>query len=546
MDAVLSRGRDVWSRLGGSGRTLVVGLAVAAVAAAFFTVRAGAPVYVPMPGQPLDAVDTAAVIEKLGELQIPYRQGADGQTILVPRDRLLDSRLALAQAGVPRGVDGLELFDAPRLGATDFDRRVLLLRALQGELSRAITGMAPVQSATVKLAIPERSVFVREQKPVKAAVLVEPRRGRDLSAAEVEGIVRFLAWSVPELDPENVMVVDQTGRVLAAGLRDRGDAGLRAADQVQATLAFQQELEQKLQTMLERTLGPGNVTVMASVTLDFERTRQERLVFEPGGTGGQPLKRSEETRSEFFEGTGSPAAAQAAGSDANTLNPPSYQATSGESGNSTYERSETATNWELNEVRTVVESAPGRVQSVSVGVLINQGVLPTGSGAAMDQIQEVVAKAVGTPVANVTVATLPFQNDLVRALQAPPPEVAAASPWPLYGAVGAGAALLLAALFWLGRRQRQPLTGTGPLHELPQPAAAGLEAAAAREPSDAEREEAAERELAERMELLGEDFLKQLGLDPQRKRLQTEVEKLATQHPDLTAALLQTWLREDK
>lgn len=536
---IRSQGVELWSKLGTPVKLMLAGVGLAVIAAAAFGLRSGGPQYVALPGQPYDPKDLEPVVAKLSELKVPYTQSADGSTVLVPQDRLLDARLALAQAGVTTGPVGYEIFEQSNLGATDFERQVNLLRAMEGELSRAIGAMSPVQAAVVKLAIPERTVFIREQKPVKAAVMVQPRTGRQLSAAEVEGIVRFLAGAVADLDVANVMVVDHTGKVLAAGLL--------ASDQTQQMpsesgfdrqLAFQQSLERNLQAMLEGPLGPGNVTVMVNAKLNLQASREESTTYTNPGPGGEALKRSSQTATVSFEGDGLPPD-QTAGLDANTVTPPTYQAAA-KTGTSTYESRQSTENYEVNEVKRVVQRPPGEVESISVGVFVNEAVIAADNTAKLQQIQQVVASAVGAPLELVTVATMPFNNDLVKALSAAPAAPSANLPWQTMAGAGLGALALLFFLMFVARRRRPAF----------QPALAGaggpglaLDPAAGRADDFPARRRV---EFEEHSDLVGDELAAQLGLDPARKKLRGEVDKLAKQSPDLVASLVRAWMTEEK
>jgi len=165
----------------------------------------------------LDLKDAANVIARLKELGIPYEIRENGQAIAVPKERADDARLGLAEENLPAGgVVGWEIFDEARLGATDFDRRIQLIRAISGELSRTIRRIEAVADARVQIVIPETRLFAATVAPVTASVMLRLRPGADLSPEKVKGIVHLVASSVENLQPENVMVVDDTGRILTA------------------------------------------------------------------------------------------------------------------------------------------------------------------------------------------------------------------------------------------------------------------------------------------------------------------------------------------
>ncbi len=163
----------------------------------------------------LDLRDAANVIARLKELGIPYEIKDEGRAIAVPKERASDARLGLAEENLPAGgVVGWEIFDEARLGATDFDRRIQLIRAISGELSRTIRRIEAVEDARVQIVLPETRLFAETVAPVTASVMLRLKPGAELSPEKVNGIVHLVASSVENLQPENVTVVDDTGRIL--------------------------------------------------------------------------------------------------------------------------------------------------------------------------------------------------------------------------------------------------------------------------------------------------------------------------------------------
>lgn len=157
----------------------------------------------------LSMEDQGAVVEYLKEQKIPFKVDPSANAILVPRKNVYEARIALAQMGIPRGgVVGFEIFDQPKMGMNDFQQRVAYSRALEGELSRTISKIDAVEEAKVNIVIPEQRLFLEEQKPSTASVLVRLKPGREIGQEQVRGIVNLVARSVEGLNPEDVTVVD--------------------------------------------------------------------------------------------------------------------------------------------------------------------------------------------------------------------------------------------------------------------------------------------------------------------------------------------------
>ncbi len=244
----------------------------------------------------LDREDASAVVAKLKEMKVPYRLEGEGTTIEVPQQRVRELRLELAGGGLPRGGGvGFESFDKMRLGATEFEQRVLYRRSLEGELSRTIDTISAVQSSRVHLVLPERSVFVGRAEPASASIVLKLRPGRMLGASEVSGIVHLVSSSVGALTPERVAVVTTDGTVLHKPRREGDVAGAGdGEDQAASTRSLEATLEERTRTMLEKVVGAGHVDVRASVDLDRARVERVEDRYDPK----QTVLRSEQSSIE--------------------------------------------------------------------------------------------------------------------------------------------------------------------------------------------------------------------------------------------------------
>lgn len=206
-------------------RLLLVGgvIAVVAFSVLFFLLRGCAPMVgakkagLTVIYTNLELKDAANVIARLKELAIPYEIRDEGRAIAVAKEKADQARIGLAEKKLPAGGQvGWEIFDESRLGATDFDRRIQLIRAISGELARNIQRIEGIEDARVQVVIPETQLFAATVSPVTAAVLIRLRSGFELAPAKIDGIVHLVASSVENLQPENVTVVDDSGRILTA------------------------------------------------------------------------------------------------------------------------------------------------------------------------------------------------------------------------------------------------------------------------------------------------------------------------------------------
>ena len=164
----------------------------------------------------METKDAGEVAAKLKESKIQYevQESKQGTTILVPSKNVHDARLDLASQGLPRGNKGFEIFDDSKLGVTEFQNKVNYLQALQGELTRTIEQIDAVEKARVHIVLPEDSLYKKNEKPATASIMLRLKPEAELSKKEIKGIVNLAANSVQGLKPENITVVDDTGKIL--------------------------------------------------------------------------------------------------------------------------------------------------------------------------------------------------------------------------------------------------------------------------------------------------------------------------------------------
>ncbi|HBT47692.1 MAG TPA: flagellar M-ring protein FliF [Peptococcaceae bacterium] len=465
----------------------------------------------------LEQQDAAAVVARLKEMNIPFRLADGGTTVLVPQDRVYETRLDLAGAGVLGGRSlGFELFDQSKLGMTDFERHINYQRALQGELQRTITSLEEVENARVHLVLPQPSVFLEEQAPPSASIVLKLKPLARLRPEQVQGIMQLVAASVEGLKPENVHIIDTQGNVLSAGLAEGESGPLTGQQERQQELkrALERDLEQRIQNMLTRILGPGQAVVMVNAELDFNQ--QEVFRREWGDEGSV---RSEQVITE--QGTGGGAGGPAG--DPNR-EPPGYAVVLPEGG--TYEKSDITRNYELDEVQTRIVYAPGQIRRLSTSVAVNGPVDPPRE----EQIRQIVEAAVGFQPDRgdqITVLSLAFDNTWQERAAA---EMAAAEEAErrrrellLYAGLAAGGLGLLIFLIVLlvvwRRRRAAPAVEPWPA-ELSTPGTGIAE----------EQVAVSEEERREELE---------------RRARQEKLRELVRQHPDDVAQLLRAWLREE-
>lgn len=249
--------------------------------------------YRPLYGS-LNNLDAANVVQVLDQNQIKYKLDINSGAVLVAADDIHMARLKLAELGIP-GKDntGFELLDQEQpLGTSQFMENTRYHRGLEGELARTITSITSIRKARVHLAIPKRSVFVRDARKPTASVFVEVFAGRSVEPAQVRAITNLVASSIPELDKEDVTVVDQHGNLLSTG--DEHDELLLAGKQHTYTKSVEDSLIKRVNSILLPVVGSGKFRAEVSADIDFTAVEQAAETFNPD----LPAVRSEQTLNE--------------------------------------------------------------------------------------------------------------------------------------------------------------------------------------------------------------------------------------------------------
>ncbi len=242
----------------------------------------------------LSQEDAAAVVEQLKIDRIPYKLSGGGSAVLVPVDKVYETRLSLAGQGLPRGGGvGFEIFDKTSYSTTDFVQRLNYQRAIQGELSRTIRQFRQVLEARVHIATPRESVFVEDKKPVTASISVKLKNKSGLGKSEIQSIVNLVASAVPGLTADNITLVDTNGHLLFRG--GGSDEEMMSSTQLEYQKSIEKDMTRKIESMIEEVVGVGRVRVRVTADIDFKQVDVTQESYDPDGR----VMRSEQVSSEF-------------------------------------------------------------------------------------------------------------------------------------------------------------------------------------------------------------------------------------------------------
>ncbi len=278
---IVARSREYWETLVKWQRIAVVAGASALLVAILSLVFLGKDQEYGVLFSNLSEKDAAAIVNRLKEENIPYKITDEGSTISIPKKLIYEKRLLFASEGLPQsGIIGYEIFDKNNIGLTEFVQKLNYKRALEGELARTIQSFEEIIKARVHIMVPEPTLFIEDEKPATASVVLNLVPGKRLRPEQVEGIANLVAASVEGLEPENVTVIDSHGKIISD--RSRRNPVLElTSSQIELQRKVEQYFEEKLASLLAGVVGPNNYVVRVTAELDFNQVERTKEIYDP-------------------------------------------------------------------------------------------------------------------------------------------------------------------------------------------------------------------------------------------------------------------------
>jgi flagellar M-ring protein FliF len=400
-----------WNQLPRARQLILGGIAAATlVAIYFFFIVSKTPTMV-VAYSGLAPEDSAAIADQLQSDGVPYKIEGGGSSVSVPVNQVAEVRIKLAQAGLPKGGSvGLEIFDKTNFGATDFVQQVNYQRGLEGELARSINTLDGVKASRVHIVLPTEAIFSEDQKKTTASVVLQLKPGANLNQDQIHGITNLVTNSVEGLEQGGVTIIDETGHVLFDGATfDSPFSTGATGSQMDLQRQYEASLQNDVQETLSKVVGPGRSAVTVRATLNFDKVTAVEDKF---GTADQAVPRSSTTSTETYSGNnlnvgnvpGTGTNGGTGGTSSTTAN-----------GDTTYTKTDTTTNNEINKTTSTTVKAPGSVDKLSVSVVLDESV----TAAQEASITSAVAAAVGLDQVRgdtLSVTRLPFDESAVQDL----------------------------------------------------------------------------------------------------------------------------------
>ena len=382
----------------------------------------------------LPDADKAAVTQALSAASIDSKVDDATDAVTVNEEDYSRARLLLAGQGLPKAAPGgYAILDQLPMGVSRAVEGERLRQARETELARSIQELDVVTEARVHLAMPESSVFVRDNAQPSASVVVKLQGGRALSEAQVQSIINLVASSVPGMKPEAVTIVDQMGGLLSKA----GGAGQSGTEQ---RIALQRQVEEKYRTQLVQLLTPligaGNFTAEVQADVNMDETSATRESYDKEGalraeTGNWTGNQAGDGQAPggipgALSNTPPPAASlqqpQAATGANGQPAVPGQPVAGGAAPNPNKQSDQFARSYDLGREVSVTRAAPGAVKRLSVAVLLREPEKGKRTAMEINQITELVRSAVGYDQARndqVTVISRKFAGEADAANDGP-------------------------------------------------------------------------------------------------------------------------------
>jgi flagellar M-ring protein FliF len=335
--------------------------------------------------------DSSLIIKDLERQAIPFELRNEGAVIMVPKDKVTRLRMKLAETNLPKGGGvGYEIFDkSDALGTTSFVQNINHLRALEGELARTIRAIDRIQAARVHLVLPERPLFSRETPEPSASIVVRVRGA--LEPQQIRAIRHVVASAVNGLKPQRVSIVDEAGRLLADGAST--DTESSVGDERRS--AFEKRMRKQVEDIVSSVVGQGRARVQLSADFDYNKVTQTSDKFDPEGR----VLRSSQSREE--------SSATLDNNGQVTVNnelPGNQGGSNTSNARDQSKKSEETNNYEISRVTKTEVTEAGRVNRISVAVLVDgaytknekgEQVYQDRSKEQLDRIAALVRSAIG-------------------------------------------------------------------------------------------------------------------------------------------------------
>ena len=227
--------------------------------------------------------DKSKIYEALKNMGMSVELDPATGEVLIPTNDYHQARISLAAQGLPEyASNGFEEIDNLPLGVSRSVETMKLKKVQENELSRSIAEISSIQAARVHLALPEKSVFIRNQTAPTASVFVTLKNGRQLDQTQVRAITNLIASSVPGMSQDGVSIIDQSGRLLSYSPDNPNE--VMADSQLAYRMRLESIYRSRIQSLVAPIVGASNVTAQVNLEIDFTHRETSQELVDPQDT----------------------------------------------------------------------------------------------------------------------------------------------------------------------------------------------------------------------------------------------------------------------
>lgn len=348
------------------------------------------------------ALEVQALLARYGITAVREMDGTKSKIVLKAKDKIKQSQrdqalLVIVQSGLMDQYTGLEIFDKGDFTSTKEDKRIRLVRAINGELSRLIRKIPPIENASVFVSIPEQTMFTADRKPVTATVQLVVPSGIRLEQSKIKAVENLLLGSVSGLTSDYISITDTNGNVYSSLIN-------ALDDQIAKLQENDSYMQNKVSAQLDRLVGKGNYVVTVSTFLRQSPVETTKIEYDPNSKTAL----SEQT---FQEGLGDTSKDNNSGSGAVSVYVPEGVPTSSSSSTQDrkYTRSAQETQYGVSKSQTSEYYKQGIIEDITIAVTIDSAAMP--SNLKEDELKNIIAKA-ASPKVNANNVSIAYSESI--------------------------------------------------------------------------------------------------------------------------------------
>ncbi len=466
--------------------------------------------------------ESVAVFAVLREMDANPKIDAKGQ-VTVPKEQWDELVFELNGRGYPKTAPSYDTFtNLTGFTATEFEMRTGLIYQAQDLMRETLIHQDGILDASVKFTVPEKSNYVWEENDgdkSTAGVSVTMKPGYTLTPERVSAIKHLASTSVPNLSPEDVVVVDSKTGMEVLGVEE--STGLYSTTRLDFEKKIAKNIEQSVVRLLQGKYGPDGVTAVATVSLDYDKMLTESKQYQSGeGDSGTGIVKH---FNESFTTDGENAASGVVGEENNTDAPPIYPSDSGDAReNATdYQRD---IEYDVSYVMTQIEKGEPVLKKASLAVIVNDYNFTEETE---ETLTELISKAVNISMDNIKVTNLNLVSEPTATDT--PAQLLTQKQMILIGLGIALVILIITAVIVLLRRSKKRKQDA--------------EARKLLEEEERKKQEL-QKEIAEHKKKLQNEAMAQVN--SKESAVAADVRDFAKENPEIAATLLRQILREEK